>query len=286
MINEKNRIKKHFDLKASSYESSAVLQNEVCQRMLQRLDYVALQPQVVLDAGAGTGRSVRALMKRYKSTQLVAMDLSPAMLMQTRQKSGWWRKPDLVCADAECLPLADASVDLVFSNLMLQWCLYEQVFAEFWRVLKPGGLLMFSSFGPDTLKELRSSWAALDDDVHVNQFVDMHDLGDALLAAGMAEPVMDVDMFTLTYPDAKSVMQDLKKIGANTTVNKNNRGLLTPAKLQKVIDAYESYRVNELLPATFEVVYGHAWKSEKNFSRKKTSEFQIPISDIGKSRNL
>ena len=286
MINEKNRIQKHFDLKASSYESSAVLQHEVCERMLQRLDYVALQPQVILDAGAGTGKSVRALMKRYKSAQLVAMDLSPAMLMQTRQKSGWWRKPGLVCADAEYLPLADASVDLVFSNLMLQWCQHEQVFAEFWRVLKPGGLLMFSTFGPDTLKELRSSWAALDDDVHVNHFVDMHDLGDALLAAGMAEPVMDVDMFTLTYKDAKTVMTDLKQIGANTTVNKNNRGLLTPAKFQKVIDAYESHRVNDVLPASFEVVYGNAWKSEKNISRKNASEFQISISDIGKIKNL
>ncbi len=284
MINEKNRIQKHFDLKASSYETSAVLQMEVCNRMLQRLDYVSLQPQVILDAGAGTGKSVQDLMKRYKSAKMLALDLSPAMLRETRQKSGWWRKPSLVCADAEYLPLADASVDLVFSNLMLQWCQPEKVFAEFRRVLKPGGLLMFSTFGPDTLKELRSSWAVIDSDVHVNQFVDMHDLGDALLASGMSEPVMDVDMFTLTYADAKSVMTDLKRIGANTAVNKNNRGLLTPAKFQKVIDAYECHRSQGVLPASFEVVYGHAWKSDRVKTQKNKTEFEISVSDIVKTK--
>jgi len=278
---KKNRIQKHFDAKAGCYESSAVLQREVCDRMLERLELVTLKPQKILDAGAGTGWGVQGLMARYSSAHVIAMDLSLSMLKQSKAKGGWFRKPGLLCADAESLPIADASVDLVFSNLMLQWCDAKKVFAEFKRVLKPGGLLMFTSFGPDTLKELRYSWAQVDGDHHVNEFVDMHDLGDDLLSSGFAEPVLDMDMISLTYSDAKEVMIDLKNIGANTPMNNKHRGLVTPRKIQRVIDAYESFRVNDVLPASFEVVYGHAWKSEKIEKEKLVGEaFSIPIKTL------
>ena len=278
---EKNRIQKHFDAKADCYESSAVLQREVSDRMLERLDLVTLKPLKILDAGAGTGWGVQGLMGKYSSAHVIALDLSLSMLKQSKAKGGWFRKPGLLCADAECLPIADSSIDLVFSNLMLQWCDAKKVFAEFKRVLKPGGLLMFTSFGPDTLKELRYSWAQVDHDLHVNDFIDMHDLGDELLMTGFAEPVLDVDLISLTYSQAKDVMIDLKNIGANTPMNNKQKGLITPRKLQRVIDAYESFRVNDVLPASFEVVYGHAWKAEKSGKEKVVGEaFSIPIKTI------
>ena len=277
---EKKRIQHHFNSKAECYESYAVLQKEVCQRILQRLELVTLSPGCILDAGAGTGWGVQGLMRRYKKSQVIGLDMSLQMLARSKKKGSWMRKPGLVCADAENIPLADESVDLVFSNLMLQWCDAEKVFHEFKRILKPNGLLMFSTFGPDTLKELKHSWAQIDDDVHVNDFADMHDLGDALISTGLAEPVMDMDIITLTYSDASSVMTDLKAIGANTTVEKKNKGLVTPGRLNKVIDAYNNFRVNNLIPATFEVVYGHAWKTLPRPKKTDSSEFSIPIADI------
>jgi malonyl-CoA O-methyltransferase len=280
---EKYRIQKHFDAKAECYESSAVLQREVCDRMLERLQLVKLQPQRIVDVGAGTGWGVAGLMQHYRTAQVLALDISVPMLMRSKSKGGWLRKPKLICGDAEAIPLADNSVDIVFSSLMLQWCDAEKVFAEFQRILTPGGMLMFSSFGPDTLKELRYSWRQVDDKSHVNEFVDMHDLGDALLASGFAEPVMDMDVMTLTYKDAKSVMMDLKNIGANTPVENISRGLLTPRKLQRVLDAYEVFRTEGVVPATYEVVYGHAWKADVQMQRKtQGEEIVIPLSQFEK----
>ena len=275
---EKYRIQKHFDAKAELYESSAILQREVCDRMLERLNLVKMEPQCIVDVGAGTGWGVKGLMKHYGSAQVIALDLSVAMLNKSKKKGSWFRKPKLVCGDAESLALADSSVDIVFSSLMLQWCDAEKVFQEFYRILKPGGLLMFSSFGPDTLKELRHSWKQVDDKIHVNEFVDMHDLGDALLMNKFAEPVMDMDVMTLTYQNAKDVMMDLKNIGANTPVKNSSHGLVTPRKLQRVLDAYEGFRVEAVVPATYEVVYGHAWKSESSVTQKSgTKEFSISL---------
>jgi len=275
---EKYRIQKHFDAKADLYESSAVLQREVCERMLERLHLVKLQPQRIVDIGAGTGWGVQGLMKHYRSAQVIALDLSMAMLGRSKSKGGWLRKPGLICGDAESLAIANNSVDIVFSSLMLQWCDAKKVFAEFQRILKPGGMLMFSSFGPDTLKELRHSWKQVDDKIHVNTFVDMHDLGDALLTQGFAEPVMDMDLMKLTYQDAKSVMMDLKNIGANTPMKNESRGLITPRKFQRVLDAYESFRVEDVVPATYEVVYGHAWKAESSSSQQKTEPKEFSVS--------
>ena len=280
---QRRRIQKHFDAKASAYESSAVLQREVCHRMLERLPLVTLKPEVVLDAGTGTGWGMQGLMQYYKSARVIAMDMSLPMLQQSRAKSSFFRRPKLLCADAQAIPLADESVDLVFSNLMLQWCQPEQVFAEFFRILKPNGLLMFSSFGPDTLKELRHSWAQADSHKHVNDFVDMHDLGDALLAAGLAEPVMDVDMMRLTYKDARSVMQDLKAIGANTPIDNRSSGMVTPRKFQRVINAYEGFRSGGVLPASYEIVYGHAWKMKPRIKKTDNAEVKIPINTAFRS---
>jgi len=258
------RVRRAFDRAANSYEQFAVLQNEVCQRLLEKLEIVKINPQFILDAGAGTGAAIPALLERYKKAQLVALDLSENMLKKSSRHGSFLRSPHLVCADIENLPFADGTFDLVFSSLSMQWCNdLNAALLEAKRVLKPGGLFVFTTFGPDTLKELRSSWATVDDGGHVNQFIDMHDIGDALLQDGFAEPVMEAEVLTVTYHSADEIMHDLKAIGANVTVGKGcaAKGLGGKSDLHSVRQAYEQFRQNDLLPASYEIIYGHAWKA-------------------------
>lgn len=266
---DKHEVRRAFSRAARNYDASAVLQREVCQRMLERLDYIRLQPHRLLDAGCGTGWGARQLAQRYPAAQVVALDIAKGMLDAGCDRSSWWRKlfsgrRDFpVCADIELLPLCADSMEMVWSNLTLQWCNdLPATFRELHRVLKRDGLLMFSTFGPDTLKELRGAFRSVDGHNHVNRFTDMHDLGDMLVHSGFAEPVMDMEIITLTYDDVKAVMQDLRNIGAHNATTGRGRGLMGKTAWQRVLENYESQRREGRLPATFEVVYGHAWKSQ------------------------
>lgn len=259
----KNWVRRAFNRAAGSYDDAAVLQREVCHRMIEHLDPVKLQPEHVIDIGTGTGFAVKLLMQRYKKARITAVDIAPEMLKRAARHGGWLRKPAMVCADADHLPMADNSADMIVSSLMLQWSSdLERTFREFRRVLKPGGLLMFATFGPDTLKELRQSWAKVDADAHVNQFVDMHDVGDALVRSQFADPVMDREELTLTYQKLTDLMVDLKSIGANTLSGRRRRGLMTPSVLSAVEQAYEAFRQQDVLPASYEIIYGQAWMPE------------------------
>ena len=249
-----------FDGASRSYETAAHLQQQVRDELLSRLDLLRERPQRVLDLGAGTGLGTLRLKQAFPRAQVLALDAAPAMLAQVRRRSWPWRRLHTLCADARQIPLADASVDLVFSSLMLQWCQPpDRVLAEALRVLRPGGLLLLSSFGPDTLRELREAWASVDDRVHVNRFVDMHDLGAALQRAGAVEPVLDVDRLQLQYPDALALMRELKAIGAHNVNAGRSRGLTGRRGWQQMLQAYEALRTPQGLPATWEVVYGVAW---------------------------
>jgi malonyl-CoA O-methyltransferase len=257
---DRRLARRSFEHAAAHYDAAAVLQQEVARRLLERLDFMRLQPRRVLDLGCGTGQCIRGLMSRYRAAEVVALDVALPMLAQARQRGRWLRRPRCVCADAESLPFADASFDLVFSNLMLQWCPDpEPVFGELQRVLRPGGLLLFTSFGPDTLRELRDSWSRVDGYTHVNAFQDMHDVGDALVRARFAEPVMDVERLTVTYPDVWQLMRELKQIGAHNVTAGRRRGLTGKARMQRLVQAYEAFRRDGVLPASYEIVNGHAW---------------------------
>ncbi|MDH5710451.1 MAG: malonyl-ACP O-methyltransferase BioC [Gammaproteobacteria bacterium] len=259
-IFDQQRIRKAFDDAVESYDQAAVLQKEVCKRLLEKLDVVRLSPKWILDAGSGTGEAVKPLQKKYKKAELVLFDLSENMLHKAVKQGALLRKPHQVCGNIESLPFANQSFDILFSSLAMQWCNDLGVaLTEFKRVLKPGALLQFATFGPDTLKELRTSWQKVDHAVHVNSFIDMHDIGDALLQAGFAEPVMESEIITVNYKDVDTLMQDLRDIGANVTASGHRRGLLTRGMLKQLRDAYEAYRQGDVLPATYEVVYGHAW---------------------------
>lgn len=286
---DKRLVRAAFDRAASGYDAAAVLQREVGARLLERLDLVRLKPQRILDLGSGTGACTAALAKRYPKARLTALDLAPAMVRATRRRfnplTRRWRGHGFVCGDAERLPFADASFDLIVSNLTLQWCAdLERTFHGLRRALAPGGLLLFSSFGPDTLKELRAAWAAVDDAVHVNTFVDMHDVGDAMLRAALADPVMDMEMITLTYADVTALMRDLKAIGAHNVNAARPRGLTGKARLKALAGAYERFRAADRLPATHELLYGHAWGPTaaqlQRRARSEGDEVRIGIDEL------
>lgn len=255
------RVRRAVDRAAAGYETRAVLQRTVEAHCLARLDLVRLRPQAILDLGCGPGVAGRALLRRYRGAQVTGVDFAPAMLREARRRRRWFSAQRFVCADAQALPLAADSMDLVFSNLTVQWCNDPAaVLAEAWRVLRPGGLFIFTSLGPDTLKELRTAWRAVDGATHVSAFIDMHDLGDALGRSGFEQPVLDVEQFCLTYADVRALAVDLKSIGASNATAGRPRRLTGRAAWSAMQAAYEPFRSEGRLPATYEVIYAHAWK--------------------------
>ena len=264
------QVRRNFTRAATSYDAVAVLQREVGSRMLERLDYVKIEPRRVLDVGCGTGISLTALSERYPKSKVIGTDASEAMLRTGRtQRSGLrWLLPflrssrsSLVSADALALPFTAGSLGLVWSNLMLHW-LDDPLpaFREIYRALDVGGLLMFSTFGPDTLKELRTSFS--DGYAHTQRFADMHDYGDMLLECGYSDPVMDVEALTMTYASLDDLFRDLRQSGAACAMQARRRGLMGRSAWNAVRTGYERHRSEGRLPATFEVVYGHAWKAQ------------------------
>lgn len=261
-------MRRAFARVASHRDVSGALHAEVRRRLLERLDLVRLTPAVVLDLGGGTGQASVSLARRYSRARIVTLDVTWSMARAARRNAPLFSRIRAVNGDAGQVPLADASVDLIFSNLMLPWCeAFDQVFREFQRVLRPDGLVMFTSLGPDTLRELRSAWGAVDEYPRVHQFEDMHNLGDALIAARLADPVMDMEHLTLTYSDSMRVMQDLKAAGATNAAVDRQRGLTGKGRFRTMAAAYEPFRREDgQLPATFEVIYGHAWGTAWPFS--------------------
>ncbi|HTT08790.1 MAG TPA: malonyl-ACP O-methyltransferase BioC [Gammaproteobacteria bacterium] len=250
-----------FNRAAAAYSANAAFQDEIAARLDERLELVRLAPPRILEVGAGCGNGVSLLSRRYPQAEIYALDLAVEMLCAGRRHFENHGRLSHICADAEKLPIADRSVDLIFSNLTLQWCNdLEAVFREFNRVLRIEGLLMFTTLGPDTLKELRASWAQVNDGIHVNAFVDMHDVGDAMIRAGFSGPVLDMEEVTLTYADVPALMRELKALGAHNVAVGRAHGLSSRRCLQQMISAYERYRRSDgRLPATQEVIYGHGW---------------------------
>lgn len=271
---DKTGVRRNFNRAAGSYEQVAVLQRTIGQRLLERLEVIRLAPARILDLGAGTGRLSAQLAQRYARAQVIQLDLALAMLQQAGQGQTICSRQHLLCADAETLPLADECAELAFSNLMLQWVArLDETLAEVYRTLRPGGLLLFATFGPDSLVELRESWAGADDYVHVNAFTDMHDVGDALVRAGFIEPVMETEPFTLVYDDVPALLRELKNLGAGN-VNAGRRKTLTGKRaLHAMQTEYRRrYGNDDGLPATFEAIYGHAWAPE--VKRKRQEELE------------
>jgi len=270
-------VRRHFARAAATYDGAAVLQREVSRRMAERLDVVKLSPAAILDAGCGTGDAQADLALRYPQARQVALDVALPMLRAAIAKESGRRstfarllsafgKADsqgahFVCADVAAMPFAAGGFDLAWSNLALQWVgELPLALAELGRVLRTGGLLMFSTFGPDTLRELRAAFAGADGHTHVSRFTDMHDIGDMLVGAGFGDPVMQMEYFTLTYADARAMLRDLKAIGATNATRARPRALMGRRRFERALAALGAAARDGRIPATFEVIYGHAWK--------------------------
>lgn len=249
-----SKVRSTFNKASASYNAHAFLQREVASRLDAKLNVISKQPKVVLDLGAGTGLLSQKLANRFGDSLLINLDFAQASLSINPSSK------NRVCANAYKLPLMDNSVDIIASSLMMQWCPdHQTLFQECHRVLKNDGLLLFSTFGPDTLKELKKSWSVVDNKPHVNDLIDMHDIGDQMLGCGFQSPIMEMETLTLTYQNVTDLMRDLKGIGAQDVANRSST-LTGKEKFQKMIKMYESYRQDGKLPATYEVIYGHAWK--------------------------
>lgn len=265
---DRQQVGRRFSRVAASYGEADFFAREVDRRMQERLDYVKIEPKRILDLGCSRGGSFPGLAARYPGAELIGLDLSPAMLATGReQRAGWQRwlglgkssGPQRLAADAAQLPLKTKSAALVWSNLLLHW-LDDPLpaLAEAHRVLEVGGLLMFSTLGPDSLKELRTAFS--DGYAHTQRFIDMHDLGDMLVGCGFADPVMDMEVVTLTYDDLDALFAELRAAGSGCAMKARRHGLTGRGSLAALRAAYETMRRDGKLPATFEVVYGHAWK--------------------------
>ena len=284
---DRRAVRAAFDRASATYDAAAVLQTRVRDELLSRLDLVRIAPQVIVDLGCGTGQGARTLKDRYRRATVVGLDPALGMLRETRRRSGWLRPLQRVCGDVLQLPLRDGTVSLMFSNLMLQWCDdLDAALAEIRRVLAPDGFLVFSTFGPDTLRELRAAWAAADGGTHVSGFRDMHDIGNALTRAGLSEPVLDVERLTMVYPDVAAITRDLKVIGAHNATAGRARGLTGKGRWRAMTDAYERQRQAGLLPATYEVVYGAAWGARGRAATPALDgEVRIPVNAIRRRRD-
>lgn len=271
------QVRRAFSRSAASYEAAAGLQHAVEARLLESLDYLddpALQrapPRRVLDLGSGTGRASRAMQARWPKADVVSLDLALPMLREGRaaaRPGGWLgnpfaRRPLPVCADARALPLADASVDVLFSNLCLQWVEdLDAVLAGFRRVLKPHGLLLFSTFGPATLWELREAFARADALPHVSPFADIAGVGDALVRAGFHQPVLDREDERTHYPDLPALMRELRAIGATNALASRRHTLTGRTRFRVAAEAYEAQREAHGLPASWEILSAMAWAPE------------------------
>jgi malonyl-CoA O-methyltransferase len=279
-------VRRHFARAAATYDGAAVLQKEVGRRMAERLDVVKLAPAAILDAGCGTGDAQAELAIRYPDAHRVALDVALPMLGVAKAKAGQRRSAfsrifsaftggagggdtDFVCGDVAALPFAAGAFDLAWSNLVLQWVGdLPGALAELCRVLRPDGLVTFSTFGPDTLRELRAAFAGVDRHMHVSRFTDMHDIGDMLVRAGFGDPVLHMELFTLTYAEPSALLRDLKAIGATNATWGRPRSLMGRGRWERALASLDTARRGGRIPATFEVIYGHAWK----VSPKRTGE--------------
>lgn len=242
--------RRRFARAAPSYPRASRLETEVGVRLLERLDYVKINPRRILDAGSGPAREARSLARRYRGARVIAVDFALPMLPRPGRMERWLGRGVMpVCADFRRLPLASESVQLVWCNLALHWTSDPlEVFREFERVLVPEGLLLFSTLGPDTLKELRAAAGA----ARVHEFIDMHDVGDMLIAAGFSAPVIDMEVLAIEYSAGARLLDDLRASGQTNARADRRRGLTGRRFL-------EQFRAAPLR-STFEVVYGHGWK--------------------------
>ena len=268
MINKEHK-RKSFNRAATTYDLYSTLQDTISNNLIDRLNTIKLDPLDILDLGCGTGTNGLSLGKKYKESRIINYDFSENMLKEARikQKLFFLDKINLspysyICADIEAIPLEENSLDLVWSSSTLQWCnQLDLVFNQVNKILKPGGLFIFSTFGPNTLSELREITENLFNEKKTSTFIDIHKVSKHLIHSNFSNPVLDVEHLTVKYKEVDKLFMDIKSIGATNGNLSRNRGLSGRSCTKKIIENYEAYRKNNLLPASYEVIYGHAWNN-------------------------
>lgn len=277
-------VQRSFRRAARHFAATDFLHGEIRERLLQRFELVRLEPEIAVDLGAGPGLGAAAMALRFPDARIMTVDLAADMLRSAAHDGLRHTAVQALCGDAAALPLNDGSVDLVFSNLLLHWCADPgRVLQEVRRVLRHPGLFSFSTFGPSTLSELRAAWSEADSFSHVLAFPEMHNLGDALVAAGFAEPVLDTENLTVTYPDVRRLADDLRAVGATNLTVGRNRGLTSRSTWARMVASYEQRRdADGRIPAVMEVIYGHAWVTPDQPQQRGTesAEVEVPLSHL------
>jgi malonyl-CoA O-methyltransferase len=273
-------VQRRFDRAASSFDSADFVHSVTRDGLFTRLDPVVIEAKTVVDLGSATGSGTRLLAKRFRGAHVVAVDLAHEMLVAARRKQTWFSRNSLVQATAEAIPLSDHSVDVVFANMLLPWFSDPTaIFAEVARVLRKDGLFVFATLGPDSLSELRQAWRAVDDSQHVNDFLDMHNLGDAAVRCGLRDPVLDVDHLTVTYNDHNALFQDLTAVGARNSLRSREPSLFGAARFMAMTDALRGATQDGVLSFNLELVYGHCWASGAS---PDTGEYRVSASQVGR----
>jgi len=277
MIN-KSLKRSIFDRAAKTYDEFAVLQHQIIDNLVDRLEFVKIDPKLIMDLGSGTCRAGQLLQRKYKKTKIINLDFSENMLLQGQIKNKnflQWvrRKKDMyICSDFEKLPFAKNIFDMVWSSSSIQWASdIDQLLKGVFNALKPGGLFILSSFGPETLVELNQISKKIFNKSTTSHFIDMHDLGDLLLNLGFQNPVLDREIFVMTYQHPSDLFKDLKRIGATSGNMDDFKGMKSRGYLEKIINEYSNYKKDNLYPASYEVIYAHAWKPDITESLKPIS---------------
>lgn len=275
-------VQRRFDRAAAGFDEADFIHRVTFDELLQRLSPVKMQPRNILDLGCATGSGSRPLTRRFRGCRVISLDASFAMLQLAVRKRSFFAKGPALQSDASRLPLKDSSVDLVFANLLLPWiddlptCL-----SEIARVLRKDGVFAFATFGPDSLSEIRTAWRSIDEDWHVNAYPDMHDIGDALVRAGLRDPVLDVDHLTVTYRDTDALYRDLTNAGARNCLRGRRKGLTGKNRFHRMDTLLAANMTDDVLTLRLELVYGHAWGGGP---RLPENEFHVDPALISRRR--
>ena len=286
-MNVKNEICKSFNDHAAIYEQSSKIQQEIGSRLLEKLDYLKIEPRYILDLGCGPGLFTKKLKKLYPKATIIGFDLAIDMLKEAREKQGLFKKWPLVGGDMLTLPFASGVFDLIFSNQVIHWSeSIKDLLDELSRVMSKDGCLLFSTLGPDTFTELRQAWATIDNYAHVNDYIDMHDLGDFLLSLKFIDPVIEMEIIKAHFSSLEKLLHSLKSQGVRNINLARNPGLTGKRSWINFKHAINAFSLeNGDIPLTYEVIYGLAWKGATR-TVDKGVETIIPVNDLLKTYNL
>jgi malonyl-CoA O-methyltransferase len=273
-------MRRRFDRAAASFDSVDFVHRKTAAGLIERLEPVVIEARKILDLGGATGKASHDLRRRFRGSRVIVLDASHEMLRQAAQKKAWFSPVSVLQGDAQALPLRTGSLDIAYSNLLLPWINdLTAMFSEVARVLRKGGLFVFSTLGPDSLSELREAWATVDNGQHINLFPDMHDIGDGLVRAGLRDPVLDTDYLNVSYRDTTSLYRDLTLLGARNSLSGRSRALTGKARFRNMENALKDSFTGGLLALRLEVVYGHAWGGGP---RREPGEYRIEPGQIGR----